>query len=68
MPTLPTFTVTQATADRLLAAFSGQVDEAGVELTPVQAYRRWLKQTLVNRVMQSEANDNRAGLESNIPD
>jgi hypothetical protein len=66
MPTLPTFTVTQTTADRLFAAFSGQVDEAGNALTPVQAYRRWLKQNLVNRVLQSEAQGSKSSLEDDI--
>jgi hypothetical protein len=66
MPDLPTFTVSQATADRLLAAFSGQVDEQGNALTPIQAYRRWLKQNLVNRVTQYEANGSKSSLETDI--
>lgn len=44
MPTLPTFTVTQAQADRLLAAF-GSVD----------AYKAWLKEQLITYVSSYES-------------
>lgn len=44
MPTLPTLTVTQAQADRLIAVF-GSVD----------AYKIWLKQTLVEYVVRVES-------------
>jgi hypothetical protein len=44
MPTLPTLTVTQAQADRLLAAF-GTVDQ----------YKAWLKEQLINYVVSHES-------------
>jgi hypothetical protein len=49
MPALPTFTVTQAQADRLIAAF-GSAD----------AYKAWLKNQIVSYVVNKEmesAND-----------
>lgn len=49
MPTLPTIDVTQAQADRLLAAF-GSVAE----------YKAWLRQALVARVSFSESEKVRA--------
>lgn len=66
MPTLPTFTVTQPTADRLLAAFDGQMDEAGQPLTPTQAYKRWLKQNLVGYVTNFEAHQEQTVLEDEL--
>jgi hypothetical protein len=44
MPNLPTLTVTEEQADRLLAVF-GSVD----------AYKEWLKTTLINYVVSQEA-------------
>lgn len=44
MPTLPTLTVTQAQADRMLAAY-GSVD----------AYKEWLRDRIVAHVLQVEA-------------
>lgn len=44
MPTLPTFEVTQAQADRLINAF-GSVDN----------YKAWLKERLIEYVIESEA-------------
>jgi len=44
MPDLPTITVTQAQADRLLAAFPGGV----------ATYRAWLKTTLAAYVTERE--------------
>jgi hypothetical protein len=66
MPNLPTFTVSDATAQRLLAAFAGQVDETGAALTPQQAYKRWLKQNLLNYVLGQEARGNRPSLEADL--
>ncbi|HWT39679.1 MAG TPA: hypothetical protein VN081_00135 [Dongiaceae bacterium] len=43
MPTLPTFTVTQAQADRLLAAY-GSVDN----------YKAWLKEQIIEYVVEVE--------------
>ena len=55
MPTLPTFDVSAATATRLLNAFAGEKDdETGADLTPQQAYRRWLKRVLMERVTARE--------------
>lgn len=55
MPNLPTFTVTDATAARLLKAFEGQKDdETGAALTPQQAYKRWLKRNLLEYVTHKE--------------
>lgn len=66
VPDLPTFTVTQLTADRVIAAFEGQVDETGQPLAPIDAYRRWLRQSLVNHVMRYEANLDADSLESEL--
>lgn len=55
MPTLPTFTVTDAVAQRILAAFTGLKDDKGVEMTPAVAYKRWLRSQLVQTVRQREA-------------
>ena len=44
MPTLPTLTVTQAQADRLLAAFGSQA-----------AYKQWLKDNIIAFVVEHEA-------------
>ena len=44
MPDLPTITVTQAQADRLLAVFPGGA----------AAYRAWLKATLAAHVIERE--------------
>jgi len=43
MPALPTLTVSQAQADRLLAAFGS-----------VAAYKQWLKDSLVQYVIDAE--------------
>ena len=67
MPALPTLTVTQAIADRLLAAFDGQVDETGAALTPVQAYKSWLRQHLVLQVTRTEADASASALDAQIP-
>lgn len=55
MPTLPTFTVTDATASRILAAFQNMKDDAGATLTPANAYKRWLKDQLVHWVTTYES-------------
>lgn len=55
MPALPTFDVSTATAERLLATFAGEHDETGALLTPQQAYKRWLRSSLVSHVMSFEA-------------
>lgn len=44
MPTLPTLTVTQAQADRLLAAFG-----------TTKAYKDWLKENLIQYVIDHES-------------
>ena len=44
MPTLPTLTVTQAQADRMLASFGSQ-----------QAYLDWLKNNIIEFVLNKEA-------------
>lgn len=67
MPSLPTFTVGNATADRLLAAFSGWTDEQGNPLTPVQAYRIWLRGSLISYVKAVEARKSRDDLEAQMP-
>lgn len=64
--TLPTFTVQDATAQRLLAAFSGQKDENGVELTPANAYKRWLRDNLVSYVIAREKDSARVTLATEI--
>lgn len=56
MPDLPTLTVTAAQAQVLLAAFGNSIDpETGETLTPQQAYRRWLRDTLVQHVAAAKA-------------
>lgn len=54
MPDLPTVTVTQTQADRILAAFQGVTDETGAAVTPQQAYKRWLSQALREKVLTVE--------------
>lgn len=66
MPTLPTFDVTQSVADRILAAFTGRKDENGVTLTPVKAYRRWLRSNLIEEVTMAEAEDDKTQLQSDL--
>lgn len=46
MPTLPTLTVTDAQATRLLAAFGS-----------VENYKAWLKEALIARVVEHEARE-----------
>lgn len=55
MPNLPTFMVTDAVANRLMAAFSGQTDDNGLPITPQQAYKRWLRQQLTQYVVRRES-------------
>lgn len=56
MPDLPTLTVTDAQAQRLLEVFTDSVDpDTGQALTPQQAYRRWLRDTLVGHVLAQES-------------
>lgn len=66
MPALPTFTVTDAVAARLLKAFEGQTLPDGTALTPVQAYRRWLKAHLISKVAAYESESNRTSLDNDI--
>ena len=67
MPTLPTFTVTQTTADRLLAAFTDATAEDGSALTAVEAYKEWLRRNLINYVLTTEARANTSSLEDDLP-
>lgn len=46
MPTLPTITVTQAQADRMIAAFGSSAE-----------YTKWLKENIVEFVLNKEAVD-----------
>lgn len=56
MPTLPTFTVTDAVSQRLLAAFEGEFDlVTGQPITATQAYKRWLKAQLTQFVRMRES-------------
>jgi uncharacterized NAD(P)/FAD-binding protein YdhS len=55
MPALPTFTVTDAQAQRLLAAF-GSVDN----------YKAWLKEQLVRYVVDHEINQDREEFEASV--
>lgn len=55
MPTLPTLTVTQAQADRLIGVFGS-----------VEAYKAWLLQALKLKVMESEAASARASVQIQI--
>jgi hypothetical protein len=55
MPTLPTFTVTQAQADRLLAAFGS-----------VENYQNWLKNQLVTFVLNKEMESANEAMEAQV--
>lgn len=67
MPNLPTFTVSDATATRLLNAFAGQKDdETGADLTPQQAYKRWLKRNLMEYVTSKENLASQAALSGEL--
>lgn len=55
MPTLPTLTVTQAQADRLLAAFGS-----------VANYKEWLKQNLIQYVIDYESMTDFDSLRQNV--
>jgi hypothetical protein len=60
VPNLPTLAIDdQALFDRVVAAFEGEVDNNGNPLTPQQAYKRWLKGQLRERVTYKEANATR---------
>lgn len=67
MPNLPTFTVTDTVAQRLLAAFEGQEDETGAPLTAVQAYKRWLRSSLTHYVLEQELRQKRDALQDQLP-
>lgn len=60
MPTLPTFTVTDAQAQRMLAAW-GSAEE----------YKKWLREQIALYVSMQEANStrqqNKVDLESQLP-
>lgn len=66
MPNLPTFTVTDATATRLLKAFEGQTDPEGNPLTAQQAYKVWLKSNLMSYVTSQEAKAGSATLSAEL--
>lgn len=51
MATLPTLTVTDAQQQRIIAAFT---DPTGV-LTPQQMYKKWLKESIIDKVKLYEA-------------
>lgn len=48
MPTLPTFTVTQAQADQIIAVFT---PPGGTQADAVQAFKNWYKQTVISEVL-----------------
>lgn len=52
---LPTFSVNDVTKNRILAAFSNRYDVNGAALTPVQAYKAWLRDQLTAEVLRAEA-------------
>jgi hypothetical protein len=55
MPDLPTLTVTAAQAQTLLAAFGDSIDPVtGQPLTPTVAYKRWLRDSLVQHVVAAK--------------
>lgn len=66
MPALPTFTVTDAAANRLLAAFDGTKDAQGAAIAPTLAYKIWLQQGLIAFVLHKESQAVRAALETEI--
>lgn len=67
MPTLPTFTVTDPVAQRILKVFENQTDETGAALTPQQAYKRWLRGQLSAYVTNMEAVAASDSLEADLP-
>jgi len=67
MPNLPTFTVSDATATRIMKVFENQTsDETGEPLTPTQAYKRWLKRVLMEKVTGTEAMQINAALNDEL--
>lgn len=67
MPALPTFDVSTSTGTRILNAFSGEKDdETGADLTPQQAYKRWLKRVLMERVTAREQQASSASLSTEL--
>lgn len=65
--TLPTFSnIPDPTGDRILAAFTGWTDVNGNALTPVQAYRQWLRAELTNHVTQFEAQAANASISADL--
>lgn len=67
MPALPTFTVSDSAATRILNAFKGQTDyNTGAALTPMQAYKRWLRDSLIRHVKAVEAETTADPLESEM--
>lgn len=55
MPMLPDVEVSTRNAQRIIAAFQGEKNDQGVELTPQQAYRRWLLRSLAAHVLAKES-------------
>lgn len=54
MPTLPTLTVTQAQADRMIAAYG---DPGDTTAQAVEKYKAWLTESIVDYVLRAEARD-----------
>ena len=67
MPNLPTFTVNDATAARILKVFENQTDdETGEPLTPTQAYKQWMKRMLMEKITAVEAMQSNAALSDEL--
>lgn len=67
MPALPTFDVSAATATRIMKSFENEKDdETGADLTPQQAYKRWLKRVLMERVTAREQAASSAALSDEL--
>jgi hypothetical protein len=60
MTTLPTLTVTQDQADRMLAAFAPHANATAAET--VAAYKEWLRVQIVNRVIDFEVSQVQASV------
>lgn len=53
MPDIPTITVSQAVADRIIAAIQGETG-AATQAEAVRNYRKWLSKQLKNFVLEWE--------------
>jgi hypothetical protein len=64
---LPVLEVSDEIAARILKAFEGQTDdESGDDLSPEEAYLRWLRRMLLDKVVGVETQASVAALEKEL--